>query len=228
MSEIFSVQLTAAATLGLAVLALATAILAFMAWRKQSREVRDQAEMLRVQSEQLAEDRKVNAEQIRVLGLQAAELKHVSADRDRQVLERRRAQAVQIFIMVDDVQHQEGRQILAATARNKSHLPVYDLWVQWRSSLGEFGIPSVVPQFLPEEAKSFNEVWTQAARLSGIDVSLDFRDASGIHWRTTSRGILTELCGASSPSRSRNRCTFAPDHDGPHSWQEASGAPIGG
>ncbi len=46
MSEILSVQLTAAATLALAVLAFLTAALAYLAWRKQSREVSDQAEML--------------------------------------------------------------------------------------------------------------------------------------------------------------------------------------
>lgn len=64
--------LTAIATLALAVFALITAVLAFMAWCKQSREVRDQVEMLKVQAERLAEDRKVNAEQIRVLGLARA------------------------------------------------------------------------------------------------------------------------------------------------------------
>jgi hypothetical protein len=58
------------ATPTLAVLALVTAVLVFMAWRKQSREVRDQGEMLRLQAEHLALDRKVNGEQIRVLGLQ--------------------------------------------------------------------------------------------------------------------------------------------------------------
>ncbi len=53
MSETFSARLTAVATLALAVFALVTAILAFMAWQKQSGEVRDQAELLRVQAGQL-------------------------------------------------------------------------------------------------------------------------------------------------------------------------------
>jgi hypothetical protein len=93
VSLTFASQLTAIATLALAILAL---IFAGFAFRKQSREVRDQAEMLKVQSEQLAEDRKVNAEQIRVLGLQAEELGQVAADRGREALEKVRAQANQI------------------------------------------------------------------------------------------------------------------------------------
>jgi gas vesicle protein len=91
VSEIFSVQLTAVFTAILGVGAIVTAILAFLAWRKQSQEVRDQAEMLRVQGNRLAEERKVSAEQIRVLALQADELKQVSADRGREAHERRRA-----------------------------------------------------------------------------------------------------------------------------------------
>lgn len=74
MSLIYATQLTAAATLALAILALTTAIFALLAWLGRREEIRDQAKMLKVQSEQLAEDRKVNAEQIRVLGLQAEEL----------------------------------------------------------------------------------------------------------------------------------------------------------
>ena len=222
MSLIFATQLTAVATLALATLALATAILALLAWRKQSREVRDQGEMLRVQSEQLAEDRQVNAEQIRVFGLQSEELK-------REARDRRRAQAAQVFIMIGRSEIVDGQISLMSNAHNTSQLPVYDLWVQWRSSLGEFGTPSVVPQFLPGEVRPFTGVWTQGTRPSGPNVSLDFRDAAGVRWRTTSRGILTELCGAASPSLAREHCTFAPEHDGIHSWESAlpGGTPTG-
>lgn len=52
MSLIFATKVTAIATLALAVFAFITAILAYVAWRKQSSEVRN-----------------VNAERIRVLGL---------------------------------------------------------------------------------------------------------------------------------------------------------------
>lgn len=76
MSLIFAAQLTAGATLALAILALATAVLAFMAWRKQSREVRDQAKMLKLQSDQLDEQRRINK-------LQAEDLRESLHERSR-------------------------------------------------------------------------------------------------------------------------------------------------
>lgn len=75
--------LTAIATVLLAVFAVVTAWYARKAFLKQSQEVADQARMLKIQSEQLAEQRKVNAEQIRVLGLQAEELRQATAERER-------------------------------------------------------------------------------------------------------------------------------------------------
>jgi hypothetical protein len=55
MSEIFTEQFTAVANAVLAAFAIVTAILAGLAFRKQSREVSDQAEMLNLQRRQLAE-----------------------------------------------------------------------------------------------------------------------------------------------------------------------------
>lgn len=105
MSVVFATQLTAVATLALAVLALATAVLALLAWRKQSREVSDQAEMLR---------------------LQADALRQVSADREREARERRRAQAVQVY-MWDTHDNVE----LVYHIRNTSQRPVYDFRLEW-------------------------------------------------------------------------------------------------
>ena len=62
--------------------AIVTAVFAVLAFRKQSREVSDQAKMLEVQSDQLGEDRTVNAEQIRVLKLQAEELRRHPSRRE--------------------------------------------------------------------------------------------------------------------------------------------------
>jgi len=63
MSVDLSGEITAIATVVLAVFAIVTAVFAILAFRKQSREVSDQASMLKVQSGQLAEQRKINAEQ---------------------------------------------------------------------------------------------------------------------------------------------------------------------
>lgn len=182
---------TAVATGVLALLALVTAWYARKAFRKQSEEVR-------------------------LLGEQNT----------RDIEERRRAQAAQVFIMIEGsemrpgVEKQLDQVILKATVRNTSQLPVYDLWVRWRTVNGEFGIPTVAPQFLPGETKPVEVIWSEAAGMEETGVSLDFRDAAGLHWRTTDRGILTELCGAESPSPALNRCTFAPEHHGPHSWEQ--------
>lgn len=72
--------LTAAGTIILAVFAVVTAWYARKAFLKQSEDIKDQAKLIEVQSRQLRlqrlefeEQRKVNAEQIRVLELQAEE-----------------------------------------------------------------------------------------------------------------------------------------------------------
>jgi hypothetical protein len=60
-------RLTAIGTVVLAVFAIVTAVYAIRAFRKQSQEVSDQASMLKVQSDQLEEQRRLNAEQLQRL-----------------------------------------------------------------------------------------------------------------------------------------------------------------
>lgn len=102
MSIVFATQLTAVATLALAVFAFATAVLALMAWRKQSREVRDQGEMLR---------------------LQAGEFRQLAAEREREAAERRRAQAVLVYTWVA----RQDKDTMVAHMRNTSQQPVYEV-----------------------------------------------------------------------------------------------------
>src|ERR1700722_4839893 len=104
MSEILAEQLTAVATVVLAVFAIVTAVLAGLAFLKQSREVRaverqvtdgqevaqQQAGLLRGQTgqlegltAQLEDQRKASTAQAEVLGLQAAELRESLKERDR-------------------------------------------------------------------------------------------------------------------------------------------------
>ena len=70
--------ITAIATAILAAFAIITAIYAVRAFREQSQEVSDEAEMLCIQSDQFAEQRKINERQTGVLALQAAELRESS------------------------------------------------------------------------------------------------------------------------------------------------------
>lgn len=88
---------TAIATFGLLAGAIVTAVYAIRAFREQSKEVRDQAEMIRIQSDQLAEQRRINEKQTEVLELQAAELRESIEDRKRETEQRRRAQASRVF-----------------------------------------------------------------------------------------------------------------------------------
>jgi len=99
--------------------AIVTAIFAFLAFRKQSLEVRllqqgaadrqalieQQAEAIRVQANQInlqpqqfSDQQDINRQQAGVLELQAAELQASRDERKRDAKERRRAQASQVFI----------------------------------------------------------------------------------------------------------------------------------
>jgi hypothetical protein len=89
MSLIFATQLTAVATSVLAVFAIVTTVYAVRAFRKQSQEVRDQASMLKVQSDELGEQRTINA-------LQAKDLQESLKERERlrRIAEREQANDV--------------------------------------------------------------------------------------------------------------------------------------
>jgi hypothetical protein len=92
MSLIFATQLTAAATAVLAVFAIVTAYYARKAFRSQSKQVSGQGEMLKVQSDQLGEQRAINA-------LQAKDLEASLEERERlrRITEREQASAISFY-----------------------------------------------------------------------------------------------------------------------------------
>lgn len=192
MSEIFSEQLSAIANMALAVLALVTAVFAWLAFQKQAKEVGDQSAMLALQRRQFDEDQAV----------------------------RKRAQAAQVFItnVGSPDQGNDGTVVIVGQAQNTSRQPVYDLSARCRTDDGAFGTPYVQPLLMPGDSMTFEETWSRADGISGLSLWLEFRDASGVHWRTTDRGVLTELCGETSTDIYRVRCTFDPRHVGNHSW----------
>lgn len=150
MSDIFAEQFTAVANAVLAAFAIVTAILAGLAFRKQSREVqaverqvadgqetaRQQAELLKVQTgqlevlrEQLEDQRKASAAQTEVLLLQVAELRA-----------RRRALASLVLMRVEFVQPAPTNSPsdtvwesveVNVTVRNNSSQPVYAAQLRW-------------------------------------------------------------------------------------------------
>lgn len=151
MSEILAEQLTAMATVVLAVFAIVTAVLAGLAFLKQSREVRaverqvadgqevaqQQAGLLRVQTgqlevltAQLEDQRKASTAQAEVLGLQAAELRESLKERDRSADDRKRRQATGVVAWIE--KSRDSGDLFAgwgARIRNATDLPIFNVRV---------------------------------------------------------------------------------------------------
>ena len=119
---IAAAQWTAVATMALAVFAVVTAVFAFLAYRKQSKEVRafeahmidlgewarQETELLQVQfgqldvlRQQFEEQRAVDARHTEVLELQAQELK-ASLEHEREAIHRQRAQDAQTLAVPEN------------------------------------------------------------------------------------------------------------------------------
>jgi hypothetical protein len=163
MSLIAAAQITAVATAVLALFAIVTAVFAFLAFRKQSREV----------------------------GL-------LQEQATREAAERRRAQAAKVFAAIGG-----QRPDMAGLIRviNSSGQPIYDVVVSWS---GGAELPNE-PRLLPGEEHRFSVAVPEDAVIPPV-VWLDFRDAAGLRWRTTSQGQLTGPQGLEPPAR-------------PHWWQ---------
>lgn len=124
MSEIFAGQLTAVANAVLAVFAIITAVLAGLAFRKQAREVSDQAAMLELQRQQLSDQQAASAKQAEVLELQARELRKSLEERLHTAEEKRRAQAAQVTTWFKKQPNVNGPYAeWGAMIRNNSDLP---------------------------------------------------------------------------------------------------------
>jgi hypothetical protein len=167
----------------LAVLALATAVLAYAAWRKQSREVRDQADMLQ---------------------LQAGELRQVDAERKREEAERLRAQATQVYVwiavvgIVDDSGKTSGMTV-EAYVRNTSPQPIYAVFLAWHPTADNpKGVEEThEPLLMPgDEMKASAPEPSLAFRAHQEDVVVaTFRDRDGVRWRADPDGRLQDFGG---------------------------------
>jgi hypothetical protein len=185
MSIDLSSEVTAIATVVLAAFAFITAILASLAFWKQLREVHDQAQMLKVESEELAEQRKLNAEQAKVLELQAADLRESLEERKREADEQHRAQAARVFIGAsrDSAYH-------VTAVVNLSDLPAYDAQI-WYSSNPDS--PYTVGTVLPGERAHAERARQFRYPRKAIEAAvLTFRDAAGVRWVRTPDGTLSE------------------------------------
>ena len=204
MSLIFATQITAIATTVLAVFAIITAVYAIRAFRKESQEVHDQASMLGVQSEQLAEQRRINEKQTEVLELQATELRESIDERKREDSERRRAQASRVFIHQEQLQNdprvidEPTGPVVVARLMNASQQPVYNVTISWHLGTMPKGQHHLMPLMPGAEDVAIEPV-PPGAPTEKLGAVAFFRDAAGVTWRTRPDGQLDEIPAGQEP-----------------------------
>lgn len=161
MSDIFAAQLTAVANAVLAVFAIVTAVLAGLAFREQSREVSDQAEMLR----------------------------QATADRERESAERRRARALEVYVYRQAVspQYDLDPYLVSARVFNTSRQPVYDLQFRWHVDDEPVGI-GLWREHLAPGADTEEVFECRDVRPGLVDVRVTFRDRAGVWWSMWGQG----------------------------------------
>jgi hypothetical protein len=211
MSEIFAGQLAAVANVVLAVFAIITAVLAGLAFRKQSREVSDQAEMLNLQRHQLEDQREATAGQAGVLKLQAEDLRESLKERKRQAEAEYRAQAAMVAAWFAVVPVSRGPAVSqwGAMLRNASDLPVYDVSVffyfveepirglGWTPVARGSSTESI--RLLPPQTERHVAMPDDLARqIPGFTattyvVGITFTDTAGNKWERDPRGALKAL-----------------------------------
>jgi hypothetical protein len=204
--------ITAITTAILAIGAAFTAVFAYLAFRKQSEEVKEQSEMLRVQSgqldaqrDQLYEQQKINVKQTGVLELQARELRESLDARKREAAERRRAQASKVFIWeertlgpttITQTPGATGQDWwVTAHVSNTSDQPVYDLEFRWQQGAALSGQPDHIAQLLPGAEVQKARIAPLGAEVIHFGAVLRFRDAAGVNWLRRPDGELSEWDG---------------------------------
>ena len=185
--------ITAITTAGLFIGAIVTAIYAIKTFREQSQQLEDQ--------------RKINAEQTKVLDLQASELRESLAERKREAERRKIAQASQVFIwtettdepVIEGLQRPIGRRMaIIAHLKNTSQQPVYDLAIVWRKRTDPWGEPDMIGLVLmPGQEASRMRIIDPSlpghGNLSLFEAVAHFRDAAGWHWRANADGPPTDI-----------------------------------
>jgi hypothetical protein len=117
-------------------------------------------------------------------GKQRQEVKLLQDQAGRDIEQRRRAQAAKVFITAGGVPPRLPDQIRVV---NSSEQPIYDLLV----SSAAYAELQRLPFLMAGDAYAIS-AGIQDAAGNMPPVWLDFRDAAGQHWRTTSLGELTE------------------------------------
>ncbi len=119
---------------------------------------------------------------------QSEEVRFLQSEAAREIRERRRAQATQVFAWADErPMANDADMRLAACLRNASQQPIYDIRLGWaETAQGSRGV------LLPGEEHVMPGAGAVIAD-GKVPVWAEFRDCAAVRWRTTSRGELTEL-----------------------------------
>lgn len=168
MSLLDATQLTAWATLALAVLAGVTAFFAVTAARTQSQQV----------------------------GLLRGQVSTAQAELDRQADERRRAQAAQVY-MTRSVYHgralqSPARPHVSIEIHNTSQRPVYEVHVHWADSVTavQGGDAEALGTLPPGGKHAAQRPVPTGIAPDDFTAVASFRDAAGLRWSITPDGRL--------------------------------------
>lgn len=201
----WAAELTAWATISLAVLALAAAIFAGLAWRAQVKEI----ETLRAQ---LASQEKLNREQLPVLQAQRDELEFSRWQREAELKERREAYVSRVFLwdqLVGDdglspAQKATGlkpSQVRLANLRNVGEMPVYEVTFSWRVRGGMGYQERAELPLMPGPEATVNAGWAVPAGEKPEDVTVVafIRDANQRRWCIFPDGRHEPIAGKDYP-----------------------------
>jgi hypothetical protein len=208
---------TAVCTAVLAAGAIVTAIFAVRAFSKQSQEVRDQAGLLSIQSDQLQaqkdqlrEQQAQNARQTEVLDLQSRELRESIEERRRTAEDGRRSRVAFVYMTAafDRGLHPGPGAIALArepgvdvVVYNTGRQPVYDARVHWVDSAkgSQAGESDSLGTLQPGSAVSARRDLPAGTAQSDFIPVAYFRDAAGLRWTLLADGQLDEVDQAWPP-----------------------------
>lgn len=199
MSLLGATILTAVATAVLAVGAIVTAVLAWLAFRKQSREVA-------AIEQQVSDQKDLTAQQAKLLEVQAGQLELQRRQFEQEQADRRRAQASRIFFTVSrgdksttQVQRATGVPDpgnVTVRVTNTSQQPVYDLRICWRKDTAAWGEDGTAEILMPEASAvrmhPFPDGLPATVDRSLFGAVVRFRDAAGVRWLLRPDGQLAE------------------------------------
>jgi hypothetical protein len=153
----------------------------------------------------------VNTEQIRVLELQAKELQESLKQRQRETLERRSAQASQVFVWQErTVVNALGKlpeHTVTVHLRNTSKQPVYDIWFTWQSGDTKYSPTWREKPLMPDETDFQSAPVPADADPERVCGSAGWGDAAvvsrvpAVTNRLTCKNFVTPLQGSGNGNR---------------------------